>query len=179
MTFYQRWHNAIVGVYDWFIRSYGYLPTEEEYAQKHFGHLGPLPSVNDLILNVSMVFVNTHRAIFPPRPTMPSTELINCMHHFQIYSEMFILWIGIVSIGGAHLKAPKPLPKDLQTFIDGAKHGVIYFSLGTIVRASKLPKEKLAAFIGMFELLPWFQSFANSENCHECSPKLCRYIQSS
>lgn len=131
MTFYQRWHNAVVSAYDWFVRKYGYLPTEEEYARKFFGHLGPLPSIYDLLRNVSMVLVNTHRAIFPPRPTMPS----------------------VVPIGGAHLKPPKPLPNDLKTFLDESKHGVIYFSLGTVIKASELPKEKIQTFLGSFCLI--------------------------
>lgn len=126
MSFYQRFYNTIVSFYDWFVREYRYLPTEEKFAQKFFGHIGPLPSVRELMLNVSMILVNTHRAIFPPRPTMPS----------------------IISIGGAHLKPSAPLPKDLQKFIDESKHGVIFFSLGTIVQASKLPKDKLRAFFG-------------------------------
>lgn len=126
MSFSQRLYNTIVSIYDWYIRNYVYLPKEEEYAQKFFGHLGPLPSLRDLMFNVSMVLVNTHRSIFPPRPTMPS----------------------IVSIGGAHLKPPKPLPKDVQKFIDESKNGVIYFSLGTIIKTSGLPKEKLQIFLG-------------------------------
>lgn len=74
MTFYQRWYNTLVNIYDWYVRNYVFLPAETEYAQKYFGHLGPLPSINDLIRNISMVLVNTHRAIFPPRASMPSKE---------------------------------------------------------------------------------------------------------
>lgn len=54
----------------------------------------------------------------------------------------------MINIGGAHVKPAKPLPKDLQTFLDEAKDGVVYFSLGTVVQSSALPKEKLQAFLG-------------------------------
>lgn len=54
----------------------------------------------------------------------------------------------IVNIGGAHVKSSKPLPADLQTFLDEATHGAIYFSLGSVVNASKLPTEQLNIFLG-------------------------------
>ncbi|XP_031639549.1 UDP-glucuronosyltransferase 2B1-like [Contarinia nasturtii] len=131
MTFYERFLNLILNAYDWAVRRYQFIPTEEEYVQKYFAHLAPLPSIDELHKNVSLVLVNSHRALSPPRPSMPS----------------------IISIGGAHIKPAEPLPKEIQTFIDGAKHGVIYFSLGTVLKSSKLPKEKLDAFLGTFKSL--------------------------
>lgn len=50
---------------------------------------------------------------------------------------------GIVHIGGAHLKPPKPLPSNLQEFIDQSEHGVILFSLGAYLQSSEMPKEKI------------------------------------
>lgn len=91
MTFSQRWYNVIVSVYDWYVRKYGYLTTEEEYAQKYFGHLGPLPSLTDLIRNVSLVLVNTHRAIFPPRATLPSMFILK-----NIFQVAYILWTNFI-----------------------------------------------------------------------------------
>lgn len=58
--------------------------------------------------------------------------------------------IDVINIGGAHIKPAKALSTDLKKFIDEAKHGVIYFSLGTVLKSSQLPKEKLTAFLGMF-----------------------------
>lgn len=86
----------------------------------------PLPSIDELHRNISIIFVNAHRSISYPRPSMP----------------------GLVYIGGAHIREPNPLPNELQTFLDDAKHGVIYFSLGTILNPSKMPKEKLNVFLG-------------------------------
>lgn len=60
---------------------------------------------------------------------------------------------GTISIGGAHIREAKPLPDNLQAFLDGAKHGAIYFSLGTVVKSSTLPKEKLDIFLGAFKNL--------------------------
>lgn len=53
----------------------------------------------------------------------------------------------MINIGGAHLKPPKPLPKDLQIFLDESTDGVIYFSLGTVVQSSQLPEETIQMFL--------------------------------
>lgn len=128
MSFYERWYNAMLSTYDWLIRRLFHIPGENRLAKKYFSHLEPLPSIDDLMYNVSVVLVNTHRALSPPRVTMP----------------------GIVGVGGAHIKPNKPLPKDLQKFLDESPHGVIYFSLGTIIQSSKLPKQYKQAFLGKF-----------------------------
>lgn len=57
---------------------------------------------------------------------------------------------GIIPIGGAHIKPAKALPNNLQTFLDGAKDGAIYFSFGTVVKSSLLPKHRLEAFLSKF-----------------------------
>ncbi|XP_055308151.1 UDP-glycosyltransferase UGT5-like, partial [Sitodiplosis mosellana] len=131
MTFYQRWYNSLVSLYDVYIRHFWYLPAEDALTKKHFAHLAPLPSLSDLVNNISVMFVNNHRALSPPRPAMP----------------------GTINIGGAHIKPAKPLPKDLQTFLDESKDGVIYFSLGTVMQSSKLPRHKIEAFLDAFRNL--------------------------
>ncbi|XP_031639548.1 UDP-glucuronosyltransferase 1-10-like [Contarinia nasturtii] len=131
MSFIERWHNAVASIFDFIMYRFVYLPTEENLAKKYFAHLGPLPSLNDLLNSISVVFVNRHRALSPPRPAMP----------------------GTISIGGAHIKDANPLPNELQTFLDESTDGVIYFSLGTIIESSKLPKEKIQAFLDSFRHL--------------------------
>lgn len=71
MSFYQRWYNAALTAYDWYIRRFSYIPTEEATAKKYFAHLEPLPSIDDLTRSVSVNFVNLHRALTHPRPAMP------------------------------------------------------------------------------------------------------------
>lgn len=60
---------------------------------------------------------------------------------------------GIINIGGAHIKPPKQLPKDLKDFLDNSKHGVILFSLGSFVQSSDMPAEKVALFFEIFSKL--------------------------
>lgn len=80
MSFSQRWYNTIVSAYDWFCRRYEHLPGQNELIKKHFAHLEPLPSVDDLINNVSLILVNSHRSVSPPRPAMPGVYLDKPFH---------------------------------------------------------------------------------------------------
>lgn len=47
------------------------------------------------------------------------------------------------------------LLQDIQTFIDEAPHGVVYFSLGTMIRTESFSPEILGAFISAFAQLPF------------------------
>ncbi|CAG7734507.1 unnamed protein product, partial [Allacma fusca] len=49
-----------------------------------------------------MMLVNSHFSINRPRPTLPD----------------------VVDIGGVHCRAGRPLPKDLEDFVSGAKDGL-------------------------------------------------------
>lgn len=71
MTFSQRWYNVIVSLYDYAVRKLVYLPMQEKFAKKYFAEIGPLPSLDDILHNVSVVLVNSHRALSAARPTMP------------------------------------------------------------------------------------------------------------
>lgn len=131
MSFYERLHNTVISFADWTVRRFIHLPLQNEIAKKYFGYLEKLPSMDDLIRNVSVILVNSHRSVLKPRPSMP----------------------GIINIGGAHIKEPKALPNDLQTFLDDAKHGVIFFSFGTYVKCSEMPSEQLKMILNALEQL--------------------------
>ena len=129
MTFYERVYNVLGHVFEHFYRKYHYLPLQDEMAKKYFLHLpGPLPSVSELEKQISVIILNSHVPLSTPRPTVQ----------------------GMVQVGGLHIKEPKPLPDELQSFLDGAKDGVIYFSLGTNLKSADLPQEKLKIFFNVF-----------------------------
>lgn len=129
MSFTERWYNTIIGLYDWMIRYFVHNPLQDKLAKKYFAHLEPLPSIDDLLKSRSIIFVNLHRAISIPRPSM-----------------------NIVYIGGAHIKNPKPLPNDIKQFLDESEHGVIYFSFGTVIKSSLMPKNMISGFLSKFLL---------------------------
>lgn len=58
-----------------------------------------------------------------------------------------------MNVGGAHIKPPKPFPKDLQEFLDESKDGVIFFSLGSFVKSTDMPPHKVAIFFDVFAKL--------------------------
>jgi glucuronosyltransferase len=54
---------------------------------------------------------------------------------------------GIINIAGVHIKPSKPLPTDIQKFMDDAKEGVIYFSFGSVLDPSRFPGDMRAAIL--------------------------------
>lgn len=133
MTFKQRAYNFYLSIYDNFFRRFYYFPRMQSQAERHFGKYieGPLPSIRDLEKKVSLMLINSHRSLDIPRPTIS----------------------GLVNVGGIHIKPAKPLPVDIQSFIDGAEHGVVYFSLGSYVKSTDLPKDKIKLFTDAFSRL--------------------------
>lgn len=130
MTFFQRCHNLLFSMYDVAMRKFYYLPKMDKMAREHFSSLPqPLPSIADLEKSsVSVVLVNSHFGLFHPRPNMP----------------------GLVNVAGSHIKPIKPLPSDIQKFMDEAEHGIIYFSLGAFVRSANIPKGKMETILKVF-----------------------------
>ncbi|CAG7719991.1 unnamed protein product [Allacma fusca] len=90
-----------------------------------------LPSLDVFRRNASMIFTNSHFTQTFPRPLLPD----------------------VVEIGGMHCKPAKALPKDLQEFADGAKDGLILFSLGSIVQGNQMPDSTRKVFMNVFSRL--------------------------
>lgn len=131
MTFFQRIHNTILSLFDAFYRKYYYLPAQNEIVKEIFGSiesLQPLPTVEELEKSISVMLINSHKSIAPPRPSMP----------------------GFIDIGGAAIRAPKPLPADIQKFLDEAVEGVVYVSFGANVKWKDMPTDKLNEFLESF-----------------------------
>ncbi|XP_034840406.1 UDP-glycosyltransferase UGT5-like [Maniola hyperantus] len=57
-------------------------------------------------------------------------------------------------IGGIHIQKPKPVPENIEKFIASAKHGVIYVSFGTNLKASSMSSNKLQQFLVAFNKIP-------------------------
>lgn len=132
MSFWQRVYNSATSAYELLLRSIYYMPRQEAMALEHFSHLkGPLPKVADLERQVSVILLNSHAPLTSTRAKVP----------------------GLIQVGGLHIKEPKPLPSDLQKFLDDAHEGAIYFSLGTNLRSADMPKDKLSAILAVFRSL--------------------------
>ncbi|XP_055588577.1 UDP-glycosyltransferase UGT5-like [Uranotaenia lowii] len=135
MNFSQRIYNCIISSLDYIIREFDYLPKQNALAKQYFADLerqrGPLPSVQALQKNISLILVNSHPMLAKPRPSIT----------------------GLVNVAGVHIPPPKSLPSELQRFMDEAKHGVIYFSLGAYMQSSEMPLEKRNTILKVFSKL--------------------------
>nr|BAN20833.1 glucosyl/glucuronosyl transferases [Riptortus pedestris] len=121
LGFLDRLRNTIE---IWIARAFYRLvvhPKAQATAEKF---LGPLPDLADIAANTSLFLVNSYFTLLGHRPFPPS----------------------VVEVGGLNVRTPKPLPMDLEKVFNKSK-GVIYFSMGSILKGYTLPKEKEAMFI--------------------------------
>ncbi|XP_077291424.1 UDP-glycosyltransferase UGT5-like [Arctopsyche grandis] len=132
LTLYQRIENYIIGNYISIVNKWYAIRQQDDLARKYFNNLNqPLPSIEELENNVSLVLLNTHFSFDTVRPLVP----------------------GIVEIGGVHIKPPKELPGDIKKFLDDAKNGAIFFGFGSYLKSSEMPEEKLKIFFNSFKSL--------------------------
>ncbi|XP_065219026.1 UDP-glycosyltransferase UGT5-like isoform X29 [Planococcus citri] len=91
------------------------------------------PDIEDMVRNTSLLFISTNSVInYPPIPLVP----------------------GVVDIGGIHIGLAKPLPQNIEKFINESKHGVVYFCMGSLLRGETFPPEKREAFLYAFSKIP-------------------------
>ncbi|XP_069686789.1 UDP-glycosyltransferase UGT5-like [Periplaneta americana] len=109
------------------------LPRHDAIARQQFGD--SMPYIGDIEKNLSLLILTLDSLSLYNRPNVPA----------------------VVDVSGLHLQIPKPLPQDLQDFLDGASEGVIYFSLGTNIRSDGMSAEKRQMFLDAFSELQQFR----------------------
>ncbi|KAJ4448257.1 hypothetical protein ANN_10271 [Periplaneta americana] len=132
MNFVERLGNTFHTLFiTWILYPIFFIRPGQFTAEKHLQV--SLPPLDDIAKRASLILVNGHFPINKPRPLVPA----------------------VIEVGGIHInKPPKNLPKDLDDFLSGAEHGVIYFSMGSMIRAETLPADKRDAFLQAFAELP-------------------------
>ncbi|XP_059612720.1 UDP-glycosyltransferase UGT5-like [Phlebotomus argentipes] len=132
MSFMQRLRNVLLTTYENVYMDMYYDDKQTALYNKHFPD--PKPDLKDIWkTKMPLVLLNSHFSLNHPRPYLPS----------------------MVEIGGFHIKRkPKPLPKDLQEFLDHSPNGVIYFSMGSTLHGVHFPTEKRNAILRVFSRLP-------------------------
>ncbi|XP_049941703.1 UDP-glucosyltransferase 2-like [Schistocerca serialis cubense] len=130
MNLFQRANNVLTASVYRFCRRFFYLPSMDEIAREHFKDPA-IPALADLERNTSLVLSISHFSFHHVKPMLPN----------------------MVEVAGMHIKPSKKLPQDLQTFMDTAKDGVIYFSLGSNVRSVDLPEDYRNIFFSVFSKL--------------------------
>ncbi|XP_047109016.1 uncharacterized protein LOC124777597 [Schistocerca piceifrons] len=131
MTFWQRLYNTYFYLrlyYMWFCRV---IPEQESVMREFFG--AAPPPVYETEFNFSLLITNNDFSLEYARPLTPN----------------------IIEINGIHVPVEvEPLSEDIQKFLDGAEHGVIYFSLGSNVKSTNLPPEMIQDILQVFRQLP-------------------------
>jgi glucuronosyltransferase len=126
MNFLERLYNTLGYLFEDLIFSLIHLPKQRELYEKYFPNAKR--SFDEMYKNSAIIFMNNHVSSSSARPYLPN----------------------MIEIGGIHVEPAKPLPKDIQEFLDSAEDGVILFSMGSIIQAVQWPEEKREAFVRAF-----------------------------
>lgn len=129
MSYGQRFINTMASLFEEYLLRFLLYPKMEEVYNEVF----PYPNKPDFYTlrksAISLVLLNSHISLGGPKPLMSN----------------------MIEVGGMHVELKtKPLPKDMQDFIDSAEHGVIYFCLGSNVRPKYMHPEKKQAIVNVF-----------------------------
>ncbi|XP_008191815.1 UDP-glycosyltransferase UGT5 isoform X1 [Tribolium castaneum] len=128
MAFWERVENFVLGLWQTFYYEFFMLPDGEEIAKRFHN----FASLRDIVFNSSLLLVNSHFTLNLPRPLVPA----------------------VVEIGGVHIVGVEKLPQNLEKWINESAHGVIYFSLGSMIKGHTFPDEKRSEFLKAFGRLP-------------------------
>ncbi|XP_019783589.1 UDP-glucuronosyltransferase 2C1-like isoform X1 [Globicephala melas] len=116
MTFIQRLENWLLYTMSDMMSSYYAFAEWDEYYSKI---LGKRTTLCEIMGKAEMWLIRTYWDFEFPFPYLPNVEFV----------------------GGLHCKPAKPLPKELEKFVQSSgKHGVVVFTLGSMIK--NLTEEK-------------------------------------
>ncbi|VEN46988.1 unnamed protein product [Callosobruchus maculatus] len=131
MKFFERIRNTLYYIWTRYYLNFEALPKCDQIARKYLGN--DIPYIQDIEKNMSLLLLTTNPILYEPRPNVPT----------------------VISMEQMHIKPVKPLPKDLKQFLDNAKEGVVYFSLGSNVKSINIPEKLRKVLIEAFAELPY------------------------
>ncbi|CAL8100648.1 unnamed protein product [Orchesella dallaii] len=131
MSFFDRLRNTVTSLI-WMNVHSSYIQDVDNLIRTHL-QAENMPYLYDLARNASLVLYTGDPVTDFPRSHPP----------------MF------VNVAGMHCQASgKPLPMEIQAFLNGAYNGFVYISLGSFIMSSDLPEEILALFFQVIEAFP-------------------------
>ncbi|XP_005392868.1 PREDICTED: UDP-glucuronosyltransferase 2B17-like isoform X1 [Chinchilla lanigera] len=109
MTFMERVKNLMHLLYfDFWFQTF----NEKKWSQFYTEILGRPTTLSQSMAKAEMWLIRSYWDLEFPRPTLPNTEFV----------------------GGLHCKPAKPLPKEMEEFVQSSgEHGIVVFSLGSMV----------------------------------------------
>lgn len=140
MNFAQRLSNWVRYTLEEIFDVIVFQPAQQKLLQLYPDK--DMPSIRELKRNVSLLLVNTHTTLGFPRPYPPNA----------------------IDVGGLHIDRDKTsLPENLRQFLDDAKDGAIYLSLGTNLHFSLMAEEKREAILNSFTSFPRMRLLIKSD----------------
>ncbi|KAG7207215.1 hypothetical protein KM043_008893 [Ampulex compressa] len=125
-SFWDRLRNAIqncVQSHQYFF----YVARQTEIMRKYLGQ--DVPDIAEVERSVSLALINTHHSFHGIRPTTPA----------------------LVEVGGIHVEMDEAkLTPELAQWLDEAKDGVVYFSLGSMLNIATLPERTIRSLYASF-----------------------------
>ncbi|KAM7360680.1 UDP-glucuronosyltransferase 2C1-like [Cochliomyia hominivorax] len=128
MNLLQRVQNYITHIMANLLHKY-YTNQVHDVLMKHLGSSVPHPFA--LARNVSFILQNGHAIVTYPRPFYPNVAEIACIH----------------------CRPAVKLSHELEEFVEGAPAGVIYFSMGSSVKAANMPEKFRKMLVKVFARL--------------------------
>lgn len=133
MTFWQRMYNSFTYWFEDVTFPFLFMKKQQKIMQEQFPNTKNWPSLAQIKRNVSLVLLNTHVTYGTARP----------------YA------LNMIEVGGMQIKHKvTPLPSKIQQFLDDAKNGAIYISLGSNVLITKMPAHQRDAILNGFSAFP-------------------------
>lgn len=126
MTFSQRLKNTFYSGMEKILYNFYNLRNQRNIYDKYF----PKATIpfDEAYKSLSILFTNSHVSSSSARPFLPN----------------------MIGINGIHIEPAKPLPNDLQSFLDSADDGVIVFSMGSMVQSTDWTIQQREAFVKTF-----------------------------
>ncbi|XP_060876601.1 UDP-glycosyltransferase UGT5-like [Metopolophium dirhodum] len=134
MMFAERLINSVILIGMKTYYKFKYEQAAQAIVDKYLGKLNG-GTVSESLDNVNAIIVNTHFVFGDTRPLPP----------------------GIIEVGGCTYKKPMPLPEVLERYVTEAQRGVIYFSMGSIVKGSSIPATQSLAMLRVFGRLDGYR----------------------
>ncbi|XP_068158071.1 UDP-glycosyltransferase UGT4-like [Drosophila tropicalis] len=130
----DKWDSWVYKTEEWLLERLVYLPPQIKLYRQYFNDT--YSNFDEIRRNFSLILVNQHFSLGRVKSNVPN----------------------LIEIAGMHMCFQKdckldPMPDDLQQFMDGAEHGVIYFSLGVEIYMKWLPDKMKLTFLEVFSNL--------------------------
>ncbi|CAL7940607.1 unnamed protein product [Xylocopa violacea] len=151
-TFVDRLYNFVANCVALISFQY-YTSDQTEMMRKYLG----LPNIGDIReverSKTALALVNSHFSFYGARPVTPA----------------------IVEVGGLHIYGEEFLPDltlELQRWMDSAHHGLVYFSLGSLMTVESLPTETMLNIYAALSKISPIKVLMRCKNVTKLAPGL-------